>query len=97
MSTAFHPPTSSAVYLQTNHRTRTTHRIQRLKMGINGRVFIAAGFPGTRYKLKAAGFNCTELEMSEFEKKDGGLSCLSLRFWSVPNPRDTAVQISSSA
>ena len=49
-------------------------------IAINGRILIAAGFPGTRYKLQAAGFNCVELEMSEFEKKDGGLSCLSLRF-----------------
>ena len=49
-------------------------------IAVNGRVLVAAGFPDTRNKLEAAGFDCVVLEMSEFEKKDGGLSCLSLRF-----------------
>jgi predicted PhzF superfamily epimerase YddE/YHI9 len=30
--------------------------------------------------LRAAGYDLLLLEMSEFEKMDGGLSCLSLRF-----------------
>jgi len=47
---------------------------------VNGRVLLAAGFPGIKRKLTAAGFNPLVLEMSEFQKMDGGLSCLSLRF-----------------
>ena len=47
---------------------------------INGNVLIPAGHPQTTGKIKAAGYNTIELEMSEFQKLDGGLSCLSLRF-----------------
>jgi len=47
---------------------------------INGRVFVAAGFPRLTAALKARGFDIVALDMSEFEKMDGGLSCLSLRF-----------------
>ncbi|HYK53028.1 MAG TPA: arginine deiminase-related protein [Candidatus Eremiobacteraceae bacterium] len=47
---------------------------------INGRVFVAAGFPRLASTLQARGFDIVTLEMSEFEKMDGGLSCLSLRF-----------------
>ena len=47
---------------------------------INGRVFVAAGFPRFASALEAHGFEIVTLEMSEFEKMDGGLSCLSLRF-----------------
>jgi dimethylargininase len=31
-------------------------------------------------RLRALGYTLIELEMSEFQKMDGGLSCLSLRF-----------------
>ena len=47
---------------------------------VNDRVLIAAGFPKLATDLRARGFNPLELEMSEFQKMDGGLSCLSLRF-----------------
>ncbi len=47
---------------------------------INGRVLVAAGFPKTSRAIKQAGYPVIELEMSEFQKLDGGLSCLSLRF-----------------
>jgi dimethylargininase len=47
---------------------------------VNERVLVAAGFPGLTGELKARGFDPLELEMSEFRKMDGGLSCLSLRF-----------------
>ncbi|WP_103664985.1 dimethylarginine dimethylaminohydrolase family protein [Gracilimonas amylolytica] len=47
---------------------------------INGTVLIPAGFPVTKQKIKDAGYKIIELEMTEFEKLDGGLSCLSLRF-----------------
>jgi len=47
---------------------------------INHRVLIAEGFPHLRDELTARGFNPLVLNMSEFQKMDGGLSCLSLRF-----------------
>ena len=47
---------------------------------VNGKVLIAAGFTETDETLKQMGFETIPLEMSEFQKMDGGLSCLSLRF-----------------
>ncbi len=47
---------------------------------VNDYVLFAAGFPKLRGKLDAFGYNIIGLEMSEFQKMDGGLSCLSLRF-----------------
>jgi dimethylargininase len=47
---------------------------------VNERVVVAAGYPRLRDELVARGFHPLELEMSEFQKMDGGLSCLSLRF-----------------
>jgi dimethylargininase len=47
---------------------------------VNDHVLIAAGFPGVATALKKSGLRVKALEMSEFEKMDGGLSCLSLRF-----------------
>jgi dimethylargininase len=47
---------------------------------INNRVLIAAGFPHMTSELRSRGFDPLVLEMSEFQKMDGGLSCLSLRF-----------------
>ena len=47
---------------------------------VNSRVLVAAGFPKTEAQLRALGYDTLTLEMSEFEKMDGGLSCLSLRF-----------------
>jgi dimethylargininase len=47
---------------------------------VNDRVLVAAGYPRLTAALAARGFHPLELEMSEFQKMDGGLSCLSLRF-----------------
>ena len=47
---------------------------------VNERVLVAAGYPLLTAELRARGFQPLELEMSEFRKMDGGLSCLSLRF-----------------
>lgn len=43
-------------------------------------AIVATGFPATAALLEDLGFSVTALEMSEFRKMDGGLSCLSLRF-----------------
>ncbi len=47
---------------------------------INDRVLVAAGYPATRAAIESLGFEAVVLEMSEFRKLDGGLSCLSLRW-----------------
>ena len=47
---------------------------------VNERVLVAAGYPQLTGELAARGFHPLELEMTEFQKMDGGLSCLSLRF-----------------
>ncbi len=47
---------------------------------VNDRVLVAEGFPALTAKLRAHGFDPLILDMSEFQKMDGGLSCLSLRF-----------------
>lgn len=47
---------------------------------INGNVLVPMGFPETSRKIKNAGYNVIEVDVSEFQKVDGGLSCLSLRF-----------------
>lgn len=47
---------------------------------VNDTVIIPAGFPETKAKLEKLDYQLIELEMSEFQKLDGGLSCLSLRF-----------------
>lgn len=49
-------------------------------LSINGSVLVASGFPRTVENLRASGYQVIELDMSEFEKMDGGLSCLSLRY-----------------
>jgi dimethylargininase len=47
---------------------------------INGRVLMPAGNPKTERAINALGFAVIALDVSEFRKIDGGLSCLSLRF-----------------
>jgi len=47
---------------------------------INGKVLVPKGFPNTLKKIEMAGFETIILDVLEFRKVDGGLSCLSLRF-----------------
>jgi dimethylargininase len=47
---------------------------------VNGRVLVPAGFPKTRDAIEEAGYETMLVDVSEFRKLDGGLSCLSLRF-----------------
>ena len=47
---------------------------------INGSVLVPEGFPKTRAKIEQAGYETISVDVSEFRKLDGGLSCLSLRF-----------------
>ena len=47
---------------------------------LNDRVLVPSGFDNTVTAIKALGYEVIELDVSEFRKLDGGLSCLSLRF-----------------
>jgi dimethylargininase len=47
-------------------------------LSLNGKTLIASGFPMLKRELE--GHSIISLNMSEFQKMDGGLSCLSLRF-----------------
>lgn len=47
---------------------------------INGIVLVPAGYPKTRALIESAGYAVRTVDVSEFRKLDGGLSCLSLRF-----------------
>lgn len=47
---------------------------------VNETVLIARGFPKTAALLCGLGYEIAELEMSEYRKMDGGLSCLSVRW-----------------
>ncbi len=47
---------------------------------INGTVLVPKGFPKILKAIKNLGYKTREVDMSEFQKLDGGLSCLSLRF-----------------
>jgi dimethylargininase len=46
---------------------------------VNDRVLVAAGYEAAKRGVAGRGYDVIELEMSEFRKVDGGLSCLSLR------------------
>jgi dimethylargininase len=47
---------------------------------INGTILVPKGHSETKHKIAAAGYQVVEVDVSEFQKLDGGLSCLSLRF-----------------
>lgn len=49
-------------------------------MRINEHVLMPAGYTKARKKIEDAGFSVIEIDISEFRKIDGGISCLSLRF-----------------
>src|SRR5206468_11662322 len=49
---------------------------------VNDHVLVAAGYPAFEGRLQAVGYETIALDMTEFQKMDGGLSCLSLGFWS---------------
>ena len=49
-------------------------------LSINRRILVASGFPAIKRELEQLGYPTIALDMSEFRKMDGGLSCLSLRF-----------------
>jgi len=49
-------------------------------INVNDKLIVPAGYPNTLKKLEALGMEMLPVEMSEYKKIDGGLTCLSLRF-----------------
>lgn len=49
-------------------------------LAVNGKLLVAKGYPRTRRALTLAGFDVLELALGEFQKVDGAITCLSLRF-----------------
>jgi dimethylargininase len=47
---------------------------------VNETVLVPKGFPKTTGLIRSAGYKTREIDVSEFQKLDGGISCLSLRF-----------------
>lgn len=47
---------------------------------VNGTVIVPLGYPRAKAVIEKAGYETIEVDVSEFRKLDGGLSCLSLRF-----------------
>ncbi len=47
---------------------------------INDRVLVPSGHPAAQKTIETAGYRVMAVDVSEFQKVDGGLSCLSLRF-----------------
>ena len=47
---------------------------------VNGTVIVPSGYPKTRQIIENTGYPTISVDVSEFRKLDGGLSCLSLRF-----------------
>lgn len=47
---------------------------------VNDYVIVPKGFSETKSNIENLGYKIIQLDMSEFQKMDGGLSCLSLRF-----------------
>lgn len=47
---------------------------------LNGTVLVPAGHPRSAQAIEDRGYKVVPVDVSEFQKLDGGLSCLSLRF-----------------
>ncbi|PLX22593.1 MAG: N(G),N(G)-dimethylarginine dimethylaminohydrolase [Marinilabiliales bacterium] len=47
---------------------------------VNDYVLVPKGFPKTKASIENLGYQVIEVDLSEYQKMDGGLSCLSLRF-----------------
>jgi dimethylargininase len=64
-----------------NHiRVRAGEGYAANSLWINGTVLVPEGYPYTREQIENAGYKTITIDVSEFRKVDGGVSCLSLRF-----------------
>ncbi len=49
-------------------------------LSVNGKVFVSKGYPMTKKLIEKEGFEVEELDVSEFKKCEGSLTCLSIIF-----------------
>lgn len=49
-------------------------------INVNDKLIVPAGYPNTLQEIEKLGYEMIPVEMSEYKKIDGGLTCLSLRF-----------------
>ncbi|MFB0508178.1 MAG: dimethylarginine dimethylaminohydrolase family protein [Thermodesulfobacteriota bacterium] len=49
-------------------------------LSVNGKVLVQKGYPNTKKLIEDAGFETVDIEMSEFRKGGGSLTCLSIIF-----------------
>ena len=49
-------------------------------LSANGKVLVSRGYPETKSLIEGRGFETIDLEMSEFRKGQGSLTCLSKIF-----------------
>jgi dimethylargininase len=49
-------------------------------LSVNGKVFVSRGYPATKRLIEKEGFETEELDVSEFKKCEGSLTCLSIIF-----------------
>ena len=49
-------------------------------LAVGQRVVVPAGYPETAARLEAAGFHVQRISVGEFEKRDGGVTCLSVLY-----------------
>lgn len=61
-------------------RTQTHEDYAANCVRVNDQVLMASGFPVLQNTLEKLGYSVITLNMSEYQKMDGGLSCLSIRF-----------------
>jgi len=61
-------------------RVKPTERYAANCVRVNDYILVAAGYPKLERDLQNLGYKTLSVEMTEFQKMDGGLSCLSLRF-----------------
>jgi len=47
---------------------------------VNGKIIMPSGYPETQTRVEEKGCTVITVDMSEFKKLNGGVSCLSLRF-----------------
>ena len=50
---------------------------------VNENVIVPSGYPISKEKISNAGFNVIEVDVSEFKKLDGGLSCLIFKILAI--------------
>ncbi|MEK7279766.1 MAG: arginine deiminase family protein [Nitrospirota bacterium] len=50
-------------------------------LSIHGKIIMPMGYPRTKERLMGMGHEVIEVDISEFEKGDGGVTCLSILFY----------------